>query len=120
MEELKVKVGDKLIYRGGFLHNNVEIIVEVTKITPTGRIRIKPTGRTRIDYSNYQFDKYGVEIGKRDSWTPKGHLSIPTDEDYKRIKENQAINKACFLISNVKKSNIDYDKALKIIEILGG
>lgn len=112
MEELKVKVGDKVLYQSGYSYNAFEKIVTVTRITPTGRIK--------TDYNNVQFDKYGVEMGNRGRWSPKAYLSILTNEDCRRINENQVIDKACVLISKVKKSDIDYNKALKIIEILGG
>lgn len=54
MEELKVKVGDKLIYHSyGF--NKIEKIATVIKVTPTGRIR--------IDCNDSQYDKYGKIMG---------------------------------------------------------
>ena len=50
MEELKVKVGDKVLYNHWHF-GTTEAITTVTKITPTGRIR--------IDFCDTQFDKYG-------------------------------------------------------------
>ena len=112
MNELNAKVGDKLLYRWGYSHNRVEKIVTVTRVTPTGRIR--------IDYNDEQYDKYGNKIGKRDIWSCGSSLSIPTEEDYERIKKNNAINKALRIIEKINKDNLDYDKALKIIEIFEG
>lgn len=109
MGELNVKVGDKLLYNCGYSYNRVENIVTVTKVTPTGRIR--------IDYNDEQYDKYGHEMGKRDRWSCSSSLSIPTEKDYERIKKNNAINKALHIIGKINKDNLDYDKALKIIEI---
>lgn len=110
-EELNAKVGDKLLYQTGYnIYNQVERIVTVTKITPTGRIR--------IDYSDKQYDKYGNEMGKRDSWTCCSHLYIPKEEDYERIKANNAIAKALLLMRKKNKETLSYEQAVKIIEIL--
>lgn len=109
MNELNVKVGDKLLYIWGYPHNRVEKIVTVKRVTPTGRIR--------IDYNDEQYDKYGKEMGNKDMWSCSSSLSIPTEEDYERIKKNNAINKALRIIGKINKDNLDYDKALKIIEI---
>ncbi len=110
-EVLNVKAGDKLLYRWGYIYNRVEKIATVTKVTPTGRIR--------IDCCNTQFDKYGHEMGKRDKWSCSSSVSIPTGEDYRRIKENGAKSKALSLIERINKQNITYEQALKIIEIFG-
>lgn len=109
-EELKVKVGDKLLYRTGYTYNQVERIVTVTKVTPTGRIR--------IDYGDCQYDKYGNEMGKRDRWTCRSSLYIPKGEDFERIKKNRAISKAISLTEKLNKKNLSYEQALKIVEIL--
>lgn len=108
-EKLNVKIGDKLLYQWGYLYNRVEEIVTVTKVTPTGRIR--------IDYCDTQFDKYGHEMGNRDRWSCNSSVSIPTEEDYKRIRENDVKSKALSLIGKLNKQNITYEQALKIIEI---
>ena len=109
MEELKVNVGDKLIYSYGYSYNRVEKIVTVTKVTPTGRIR--------IDYNDEQYDKFGKEMGRKDRWSSYSSLSVPTDKDFERIKKNNAINKALYIIGKIKRDNLDYDKALRIIKI---
>lgn len=109
MVELNVKVGDKLLYNCGYSYSRVEKIVTVTKVTPTGRIR--------IDYNDKQYDKYGIEMGKREIWSCRSSLLIPTEKDYERIKKNNAINKALYIIGKINKDNLDYDKALKIIKI---
>ena len=109
-EELNVKVGDKLFYRTGYTHNQFERIVTVTKVTPTGRIR--------VDYSDKQYDKYGNEMGNRDRWTCRSSLYLPKEEDYERIKVNNAIAKALLLMEKQNKKTISYEQAVKIIEIL--
>lgn len=107
MEELKVKVGDKVLYNHWHF-GTTEAITTVTKITPTGRIR--------IDFCDTQFDKYGRQIGRRDSYSSSS-ISIPKDEDYKRIMQREVILKAESLMKNVK---LTYEQAVKIIEILEG
>ena len=111
MNELNVKVGDKLLYSYGYSYNRTERIVEVTKVTPTGRIRVTT--------SNSQYDKYGQEMGNNDMWSCKSSLSIPTEEDIKRITQNNAITKALNIVSKLHKNNLEYEKALKIIELFG-
>lgn len=108
-EELNVKVGDEVLYRLWNLSGVVERIETVTRVTPTGRIR--------IDGSSSQFDKYGREMGG-DSWRGGANLSIPTEEDYKRIEENAVISNALSLMEKLNKKTLPYDKAVKIVEIL--
>lgn len=111
MKELNVKVGDKLLYSYGYSYNRTERIVEVTKVTPTGRIRVTT--------SDSQYDKYGREMGNSDMWSCKSSLSIPTEEDIERITQNTAIAKALNIVSKLHKDNLEYEKALKIIELFG-
>lgn len=111
MEELNVKVGDKVLYYGGSLFNPVEKITTVTKVTPTGRIR--------IDCNDCQYNKYGMEMGNKDIWSGNSKIRPYTEEDAKRIIENNVIKKAVSLCGKVNKSNLSYDQAAKIIEILG-
>lgn len=107
--ELKVKAGDKVLYRYNSWGRSVERIETVKKVTPTGRIR--------IEGMDSQFDKYGREMGV-DAWSEHAILSIPTEEDYKRIKENAVISKAISLVKDLSRKTLSYDKAVKIIEIL--
>lgn len=109
MEELKVKVGDKVLCTLWTFGGTIERIETVTKVTPTGRIR--------IEGSSSQFNKYGREMAG-DSWHNAAELSIPKEEDYKRIEKNAAISKAISLIEKLNKKTLPYDKAVKIIEIL--
>lgn len=109
MNELNVKVGDKLLYSYGYSCNRTERIVEVTKVTPTGRIRVTT--------SDSQYDKFGHEMGNHDMWSCRSSLSIPTEEDIKRISQNNAIVKALDIVSKLHKDNLEYEKALKIIEL---
>lgn len=94
-EELNVKVGDKVLYRFWTFSGTVE----------------------RIEGSSSQFDKYGREMGG-DSWRGGSNLSIPTEEDYKRIEENAVISEDLSLMEKLNKKTLPYDKAVKIVEIL--
>lgn len=105
-EELNVKVGDKVLYHFSHYSANVEKIVNVIRVTPTGRIR--------IDYCDTTFDKYGNQMGY-EAFSGFACLSIPSEEDYRRIKEHSIIQKALSLMKNAKPS---YEQAVKIIEIL--
>ena len=109
MKELKVKVGDKLLYTHLSRGVRIEKIVEVTKVTPTGRIR--------INGSDSQYDKYGNKMGKSDIWSGYSSLSKLTEEDCIRIKENNTIEKAKSILRNIRLEDITYEKALKIIEM---
>lgn len=107
--ELKVKVGDKVLYQYNSWGKGVERIKTVKKVTPTGRIR--------IEGMDSQFDKYGREMGG-DVWSGHAFLSIPTEKDYKRIEENAVISKALSLVKDLSRKTLSYDKAIKIVEIL--
>lgn len=109
MEELNVKVGDKLLYHFSSWGSNVERIVTVKRVTPTGRIR--------IDYNDSQYDKYGKEMGC-DIWSGRSSLSIPTIEDYKRLKQKAIISDALKIVKNLQQ-NMSYENAVKIIDIFG-
>lgn len=112
MKELNVKVGDKVLYKGGSPIAYTDEIREVTRITPTGRIR--------INNSDCQFNKYGEEMGSGSDWYSYS-ISIPTEEDFERVKRNRAINKAVKLCNKVDRTNITYEQSIKIIDaILGG
>ena len=106
MDELNVKVGDKVIYE----YRGQERIVTVTKVTPTGRIR--------IDFNDRQFNRYGNPIGDREPYF-RPHIYEATPNDIKRIEQKEVILKAYELCHTVETKNISYEKALKIIEILG-
>lgn len=108
-EELNVKVGDKVLYSYWTFSGTVERIETVTRVTPTGRIR--------VEGSDSQFDKYGRQMGG-DSWRGGATLKIPTEEDFKRIKENAVISKALSLLEKLNNKTLSYDKAVKIVEIL--
>lgn len=106
MDELNVKAGDKVIY----IHRRQESIATVKKVTPTGRVK--------IDLSDRQFNKYGDAMGSGDIWGSP-YIRKATPEDIKRIEQKRVILKAYDLCHTVETKKISYEKALKIIEILG-
>lgn len=110
MNELNLSVGDKVLYYGGYSYNEWERIATVTKITPTGRIR--------IDCSDKQFDKFGNEMGRYDRWSPTGRIKKLTDEDERRIIEKQTVSKCLKMMSKLNSENFSFEKAEKILSIL--
>ena len=106
MEKLNVKVGDNVIHE--YMGN--ECIATVIKITLTGKIR--------IDCSTNQFNQYGAAIGYSGQY-PCPYIRKATPEDIKRIEQKEVILKAYDLCHTVETKKISYEKALKIIEILG-
>ena len=99
-------IGVKLAEKAG----DTPAHIQFTKVTPTGRIR--------IDCNDGQYDKYGKIMGQKNIWDTHSYLTIPTDEDIKRIEENNTIAKALYMVRELNKDNLDYDRAVKIMEIL--
>lgn len=113
MNELNVKVGDKVLLTYSAYCKQYREIVEVINVTPTGRIN--------IDGINVQFDKYGRRMGKRDFSSEFYQISFVTEEQIAEILENQKrnsiINKAVRLCQKVNEKNLTYEQALKLIGI---
>lgn len=114
MEQLNVKIGDKVLLSGGYPHNHYERICEVEKVTPTGRIRLK-------GYPD-QFNKYGEKMSRK-RWDAPCSISLLTDETEAELREKwrkqSAIRKAAEMCHKVKEEKLDYDLAVKIIGLLG-
>lgn len=113
MEELNVKVGDKVLVSKGSRYKNDDFIAEVEKVTSTGRIRLS-------DRSSTQFDKYGREMASNGYFPYR--LSIPTKEDYKRVEKNKLAGKILYSIRSLNTDylyNLDTDM-LKILNIAFG
>lgn len=113
MNELNVKVGDKVLLTYSAYCKQYRKIVEVINVTPTGRIN--------IDGINVQFDKYGRRMGKRDFSSEFYQISFVTEEQIAEIlknqKRNSIINKAVRLCQKVNEKNLTYEQALKLIGI---
>lgn len=108
MNELKLKIGDKVLITNGL--PTEDKIGTVTKITPTGR--------TKLDiYTDYQFDRYGRQMGNRDIWSRSKSIRIPDKEDYNRVHKNEIIG---HIYSKIKQLNIQnlYDTNISTLEIL--
>ncbi len=114
MEELNVKPGDTLLCIAYHYSGNRERFVTVTKVTPTGRIRV-----LELDA---QFDKYGKQMGRGTSRASIGkawnELSVPTPEDYKAIEKASTIAKARAALEKAVKSKLSYEKAIEILKVL--
>lgn len=85
--------------------NGCEALVTVTKVTPTGRIR--------IDSNDRLYNKYGREMGVSSVYS--SYLYEPKDEDFERIKIAETKKKASRILRTLA-NNMDYETALKIIE----
>lgn len=113
MSELNVRVGDKVLLRYSAYYKEYEKIVEVVKVTPTGRIKVNGV--------DVQFDKYGQRMGKRDFCSEFYQINSVTEEEILEIKKkqrgNSIINKAYRLCQNVKRDSLTYEQALKIIGV---
>lgn len=108
MKELNVKVGDKVAYySGGF--SKISSICTVSRVTPTGRIRLK-------EHEGIVFDKYGKEMGKIDPWAGRDSILELTPEIEKQIIETSIIKQCLREMHNIKE--IDYKNAIKILEVL--
>lgn len=114
MEELNVKPGDTLLCTTHHYSGNRVRLVTVTKVTPTGRIRILE--------SEAQFDKYGKQMGRGtsratafDAWQD---LSMPTSEDYRSIEEKTTIAKAKAALEKAAASKLSYKKAIELLKVL--
>lgn len=107
MEKLNVKAGDKVIA----WNRSGKYIAEVTKVTPTGRIRI--TG------CSSQFSPEGYELGG-DSWY-KTSLHPYSEEEANKIIEENTKKKAVLRMMKTKYElweRISIEDARKISGIL--
>lgn len=100
---LKFNVGDKVA-------DGYEIGT-IVKITPKRR-------DITVDFGNYkrEYDKTGWRRGE--SWH-RTYIMPLTEEKMKEIKEHHVKIKAVILCRKVTEDSVTYDKAVKIIEILG-
>ena len=104
MTELNVKIGDRVIYYSGI--NST--VTAVTKITPTGRIRIEAA-------ENKQFDKYGVEMGVRLAWAPVGTIKKVenrADASYRKALNQTLTHK----IGNIVLQHMPYGTPYEVTE----
>lgn len=108
MNELKLKIGDKVLITNGL--PTEDKIGTVTKITPTGRIKLDI-------YTDYQFDRYGRQMGNRDIWSRSKSIRIPDKEDYNRVHKNEIVGHIYSKIDQLNIQNL-YDTNISTLEIL--
>ena len=94
MAKLDVKVGDKVIAWSRYGKH----ITEVTKITPTGRIRIKG--------SSSQFSPDGCELGGG-GWGGSTSLHPWTEEIEREIREENTKKNAVYRMMRTKSDLVD-------------
>ena len=102
------RVGDKVAFYNAYERDLPEITT-VSKITPTGRIRIEK-------HPYYQFDSNGNQMGG-DGWHRSNIVPL-TPELYEEIKKNNTIRKAVIMCNKVREKDLDYETAKKLIELL--
>jgi len=101
---LNVKVGDKVIYSTWCTKK----VTTITKITPTGRIR--------VDCTNSQFDKDGREMGA-DHWNV-GYIYEADEAAIQEIRDKCYVSKALKLMRAAGAADITVEDAKIIIGIL--
>jgi len=116
MSELNVKVGDKVLLKYSVYCKQYEKIVEVVKVTPTGRIKVGGL--------DVQFDKYGQKMGNRGFCSEFYQISSVTEEQIieftERQRKSSIINKAVKMCQKVSEKSLTYEQALKIISVFDG
>lgn len=91
------------------MYKDDEFIAEVEKVTPTGMIKLSKLSNP------ISFNKYGRQIGVK-SYFPY-RLSIPTEEDYKRIEKNKLVGKIIYNIRSLNTDNL-YNLDTDMLKIL--
>ena len=109
MDELNVKVGDKVLFTSAFQNKRTEKITTVIKVTPTGRIRVGIA-------PEIQFNRNGSEIGKQHGIYTCRYISALTPEKEKEIKEKETIRSAIDLFHK-HEDQLTCKQARKIIGI---
>ena len=113
-----LKVGDEVLYSSGTF-NGFEEITTITKITPTGRIRIARN-------PEIQFNKYGSEMGKFDSWSCRARIEPLTEEKREEIRRKKIVQKARRALDalsdsfrTAKNLSEQYEKAMMVLNAFG-
>lgn len=106
MEELKVKVGDKVI-RSSWPTSD---ICEVVKVTPKGYIDIKPGGDTE------RFNKYGKKVGRQKYDHTCIHL--PKDGEIEGIKRERERNQKRNYIRNYPLQNLPLEALRELVGVI--
>ena len=111
MNELNVKVGDKVLFTSVFQGKTAEKITKVTRITPTGRIRVEIA-------PEIMFTKCGHEMGRQHGLYTARCISALTPEKEKEIREREILN-TCKRAFDLCKDKLTVKQATDILKILG-
>lgn len=68
-------------------------------------------------YTDYQFDRYGRQMGNRDIWSRSKSIRIPDKEDYNRVHKNEIVGHIYSKIDQLNTQNL-YDTNISTLEIL--
>lgn len=68
-------------------------------------------------YTDYQFDRYGRQMGNRDIWSRSKSIRIPDKEDYSRVHKNEIVGHIYSKINQLNIQNL-YDTNISTLEIL--
>lgn len=68
-------------------------------------------------YTDYQFDRYGRQMGNRDIWSRSKSIRIPDKEDYNRVHKNEIVEHIYSKINQLNTQNL-YDTNISTLEIL--
>ena len=113
----QIKVGDKVTLHRRSMGIDSLAIVTVVKITPK---RKEITVKTGTD-TTMTFDAYGSKHNTYSYNAGCVWLSLPTDEDYKMIRENAIIRKCGKMFNEMLEAKkITAEMAEKIVVILAG
>lgn len=113
-KELNVKEGDKIIIVKPSYTSCTKSVSTITRITPTGRIKVK-------GWNEYQFDKYGRAMGNHDVWYSSPHLEMYDEEVEREIKEKAYIENCTDYMRTYTMTGgrvLTYEQAKKIMKIL--
>ena len=106
MEELKVKVGDKVIRSSWHISD----ICEVAKVTPKGYIDIKLGGGTE------RFNKYGKKVGRQKYDYTRIHL--PKDGEIEGIKREREHEQKRRYIRNYPLQNLSLEALRELVGVI--
>lgn len=98
-----IKAGDKVIISREGLEN----ISIVEKVTPTGRIKVN---------GEYYSSDDGHKIGNG-IWC-RGHIVPYTEERAETIRRERTVSRCLYQLRNLRTEDIDYDTAVRILNIL--
>lgn len=109
MSKLNVKIGDEVLLHFSKYSKNYYKIAVITKITPTGRIK--------VDNSNTFYNENGVEMGNKDVWAGHSWLEELTEEKKQKLIHMRKAKEMKKHISD-ELNNLSYETLKKIEQII--